>query len=289
VATLCAAATLAIGCGGKAESDGGAAAQKKALEQAAGIVKEPMGLISAYAPYVAPYEKKDKYAPRNHPVYDRAAAAAANEMRHAANGARQRLPSAAGPVGDAMGKALLAVATSCADAADDAAFAKCNAAVTALNTAMADASKSGTTFPGVGPASITDEAKKAVARLEKVNGPGKAEAAYFAKRNDPSASAGDVGQACQAAATEVDGIANEFEKADEPIRVTAVTHKMNLDAQCHRIDAVADLAKSVIDCKKTPKKPDCLAACGKAHTAVDEGLPAAAFEAFAKDVTEICK
>jgi hypothetical protein len=286
------AALAAVSCGnsgGDAATTGGDAS-KEALTKAAGVLKEPIALIAGYRPYIEPADTKDKYTPKRHPVHDRAAAAAANEIRSAANEARQKIPSTAGPVGADVVKALNDVASACAEAGDDDAFAKCLTSVKSLDAALAKAeTASGVPFPKVATATPTEASKKSVGRLDKVNGPGPAEKAYFAKRADAAATDTDVIGACQTAAAEVDAITNQFEKADEPIRVTAVTHKMNIDAQCHHLEVLADERKAVQDCKKTPKKPECVTACGKAKAEVEEGVPAAAFAGLEKDVADICK
>jgi hypothetical protein len=288
------AATLTLSCGGggdaTAGSTGGDDAQKAALGKVAEMLKEPLALIAGYKPFIIPPDGKDKYLPKRRPVYERAAAAASNEIRNAANDARQKIPSTAGAVGADITKALNDTAGACADATDDAGFAKCLAAVASLDDGLGKAqATSGVNFGKVASATPTDASKKAVARLDKVKGPGPAEKTFFDKRADAAASAKDVIAACQAAAQEVDTITNQFEKADEPIRVTAVTHKMNIDAQCHRMEVLADLQTNVVDCKKTPKKPDCVTACGKAKAEIEEGVPAAAYETLTKAVADTCK
>jgi hypothetical protein len=289
------AAFTLIACGGGGDAGTGATtggddAAKAALAKVPDTLKEPLALIAGYKPFVAPPDDKEKYTPKRRPVYERSAAAASNEIRAAANGARQKIPSTAGPVGADIVKALNDVSGACADAADDAAFAKCITSVNALDDALGKAqAASGISFGKVATATPTDASKKAIGRLEKVKGPGPLEKVFFQKRTDPSADGKAVIAACQAAAGEVDTIANQFEKADEPIRVTAVTHKMNIDAQCHRFETLADLQTNVVDCKKTPKKPDCITTCGKAKAEIEEGVPAAAFESLNKDVADSCK
>ncbi len=289
------AASVTLSCGGGGDAGTGATtggddAAKAALGKVAETLKEPLALIAGYKAFIVPPDTKEKYVPKRRPVYDRSAAAASNEVRAAANDARQKIPSTAGPVGGDITKALNDTAGACADAADDDAFKKCIDAVNALDDALGKAqTASGVNFGKVATATPTDASKKAVGRLEKAKGPGPAEKVFFEKRADPSASAKDVIAACQTAAAEVDTIANQFEKADEPVRVTAVTHKMNIDAQCHRLETLADLQTNVTDCKKTPKKPECVTACGKAKAEIEEGVPAAAFETLTKAVADSCK
>jgi hypothetical protein len=232
---------------------------------------------------------KDKYAPKRYPEYERAAQAASNEIRYAANGARQNLPSDGGQTMKDLEKSLLSVATGCADAQDEDAFKKCETNVRALDAALGKASSSGVTFPRIAPASITPKATAATAKLARTRGPGPAEKAYIDKRGDAAAKIDDVVAACQAASGEGDDIAREFEKADEPIRLVAVTHKMSLDSQCGQLNAIDALRKTVEGCKKTPKKPECVDACGKAKARVEEGLPAAALSPMEKTVADVCK
>jgi hypothetical protein len=289
-----AAAFFTFSCGGGGDAGtgttGGDDAAKAALGKVGETLKEPLALIAGYKPFVAAPDDKDKYVPKRRPVYERSAAAASNEIRAAANDARQKIPSTAGPVGADIVKALNDVAGGCADAADDAAFAKCITSVNALDDALGKAqAASGVSFGKVATATPTDASKKAIGRLDKVKGPGPAEKAFFEKRADAAATTQNVIDACHAAAQEVDTIANQFEKADEPIRVTAVTHKMNIDAQCHRFEVLADLQTNVVDCKKTPKKPECVTTCGKAKAEIEEGVPAAAFESLNKAVADSCK
>jgi hypothetical protein len=282
--------TFSCGGGGDAGTTGGDDAAKAALTKVADTLKEPLALIAGYKPFIMPPDETVKYTPKRRPVYERAAAAAANEIRAAANDARQKIPSTAGPVGADITKALNEVSGGCADAADDAAFAKCVTLVNGLDDALGKAqTASGISFGKVASATPTDASKKAIGRLEKVKGPGPVEKTFFDKRADAAADGKAVIAACQAAAQEVETIANQFEKAEEPIRVTAVVHKQNIDAQCHRLETLADLQTNVVDCKKTPKKPECITTCGKAKAEIEEGVPAAAFEGLNKDVADSCK
>jgi hypothetical protein len=288
-------ASLLVGCGGSGDAGTGATtggddAAKAALTKVAETLKEPLALIAGYKAFIVPPDTKDKYVPKRRPVYDRSAAAASNEIRAAANDARQKIPSTAGPVGADITKALNDTAGACADAADDDAFKKCVDAVNALDDALGKAqTASGVNFGKVATAAPTDASKKTVGRLEKAKGPGPAEKVFFEKRADPSASAKDVIAACQTAAAEVDAVWNQYEKAEAPIHDTAIVHKQNIDAQCHRMEGLGDLQTTVTECKKSPKKPDCITACGKAKAEIEEGVPAAAFETLTKAVADSCK
>src|SRR5262245_16923527 len=87
LAGAAALAVAALGCGGGGGDDAAQAAEaaKKAAEQTATLMKEPAALIAGYRPYIAPWNDKEKYVPKKQPARERAAAAAANEMRHSAN------------------------------------------------------------------------------------------------------------------------------------------------------------------------------------------------------------
>jgi hypothetical protein len=287
-------AALFLGCGGGGDagtgSTGGDDGQKAALGKVAEMLKEPLALIAGYKTFIVPPDATAKYVPKRRPVYDKSAAAASNEIRAAANDARQKIPSAAGSVGADITKALNDTAGACADAADDDAFKKCVDAVNALDDALGKASTaSGVNFGKVATATPTEASKKTVGRLEKAKGPGAAEKVFFEKRADASASSKDVIAACQTAAAEVDAVWNQYEKAEPPIHDTAIVHKQNIDAQCHRMEGLGDLQTTVTECKKSPKKPDCVTACGKAKAEIDEGIPAASFESLTKAVADSCK
>jgi hypothetical protein len=95
--------------------------------------------------------------------------------------------------------------------------------------------------------------------------------------------------ACRAAATETEQVANTYEKADEPIRILSATHNMSVGSQCNALAAVETVQKEVVACKKKPTASECNVSCGKAKTILDEGIPAAAFASLAKEHAEICE
>lgn len=286
---------LGAGCGSKGSGDEKAEAEKKAFEAAAAALVQPVGLISAFRPHLAPPDDKVKYAPRRHNDLDRANTAAANEIRHAANSARQNVERAGAAGTKDLEAALTAVTVACTEASETEKVAKCAEAVTALDGALAkaDAARTAagaqTKIPRVAPESITEEAKKGVAPLLKAMGPGPAEQAYIAKRADTAATAADLISLCQAAGSEAEGTQKAFERADEPIRLVAVTHKMAVDSQCGKLSAAEGLRKDLGDCKKKAKSPECKVVCGKVKAMIDEGLPAATFEPIATDYPGICE
>ena len=292
-AALCLIATA--GCGSKGSGDEKAEAEKKAFDAAAAALVEPVGIISAYQPHLVAPDFSAKYMPTRHNDSERAQAAAANEIRHAANGAAQNVERAGAAGTKDIEAALKGVSVACADATEVDALAKCAAAVKALDEALVkgDAARTAagaaTKIPRVAEASITENAKKAIAGFLKAKGPGPAESAYITKRADPAASAADVISACQSAAGEAEATQKQFERADEPIRLVAVTHKMSVDSQCNRLSTAEGLRKDVADCKKKAKSSECKVTCGKAKNMLDDGLPAATFEPLAKDYAAICE
>lgn len=286
--------TFVAGCGGSGV-DEKAEAEKKALDAAAASLAEPIGLISAFQPHLAPPDDKVKYAPKRHADLDRAMGAAANEIRHAANAARQNVERAGAAGTKDLEAALKGVTAVCTDTQEPEVVAKCRAAVTALDAALQKAEATRTTagaatkIPRIAPESITPAAKKAVDSFLKARGSGPAEAAFVAKRADPNASASDVIAACQAAGSEAEETQKQFERAEEPIRLVAVTHKMAIDSQCSKLGAAETLRKEVGECKKKAKSSECKVTCGKAKVMIDDGVPAATFEPFAKEYAEICE
>jgi hypothetical protein len=286
---------LGAGCGNKGSGDAAAAAEAKAFDAAAAVLVQPVALISAYRPHLTAPDDSQKYFPKRHSHLDRALTAAANEIRHAANGASQNVERAGAAGTKELETALKAVAGACAEAQEPEAFTKCNVSLTALDAALAKADTArvaagaSTKIPRIAPESVTEEAKKAMAGFLKVKGPNPAEAALMAKRADPAASTADVITACQAAADEADAISKQFEKAEEPLRLVAVTHKMSADSQCGQLTAAETLRKELGDCKKKAKSSECKIVCAKTKGIIDDGLPAASFEPMTKEYAAICE
>ncbi|MBI4952634.1 MAG: hypothetical protein HY908_11420 [Myxococcales bacterium] len=276
----------ACGGGGAGTPDAGKPQEVQAEQLAPAVA-----LISAYRPHLKAPPPPDKFYPKRRGELERAGAAAANGIRHAANMVGQKLDPNLSPVAKELVAAFQAVSGACADALEDPAIDKCVAAVDALDAALVKHAAVGgaTKLPHIAPESITEEAKKVVAPLGIAKGPGTAEQAFFAKRSDPAASVTDVFNACQAASGEVAEIAARYEKAEDPVRITGAMHKMSIEAQCNKIQAADGLRMELDGCRKKPKTPDCKVTCGKARAAVADGVPAAAFAPFEKDVAEICK
>jgi hypothetical protein len=291
---LAGAAVFALACKSEQAAEGGAEADKKAFEHAIAVLKQPIGRISAYKPHVALPESKEKYAWKRGADAGKAAMFAANEVRYAANEARQKIETKSANVTKDLEAALRTVSADCTDAAEAEPIAKCNAALKTLDDALAKTSAAGSALgapgklPRVAPESVTPEVTTAMAPYLKVKGPTPAEKTYAQKRGDSSASVADVLSACQAAAAEVSDIANQFEKADEAIRIIGVTHKMSMDAQCNGLTTADAIRSEVEGCKKKKKSTECSIACGKGKNLLDEGVPAAAFASLEKDHAEIC-
>jgi hypothetical protein len=283
---------LGVACKGEDPNAGAAEAEKKAQQEAAAELQKPVALISAYLPYVRPADEKDRYLPKRRPDEERSTAYAADEVRHVANAARQKLRGDSAVVKD-LTAALAAVSQACSDAADPTAVEKCVASVQKLDDTLKKseaASQGGAVkFPRVAPESVTEEAKKELATFLKAKGPGAAAKAYVGKRSDPNVSSSDLAAACQGALDEADEAARAFEKADEPIRLIAVTRKMSMESQCGLLTATDNLRKEVNDCRKKPKSTECKVACSKAKARIEDGIPAATFLPFEKEFAEICK
>jgi hypothetical protein len=285
------ALAITSACGGGDDKAAAAEAERKAQEAAAAELKEPIALISAYLPYLRPVDTKDRFMPKRRPDEERSTAYAAEEIRHAANSARQNLKGDSPVIKDLV-SSLQNVAASCTDAQDSTAIDKCSGAIDKLSETLKkseSASQGGAVkFPKVGPESVTDQAKKAITGFLRAKGPGDAAQTYMKKRSDPNVSTADLSAACQSAMDEAGAAAMAFEKAEEPIRLIAVTRKMSMESQCGILTAMETLHKDLKDCRKKAKTPDCKAVCGKAKVKVEDGVPAAAFLPLEKDYAEIC-
>lgn len=262
---------------------------------ASGLIKEPIGIISAFLPYVAMPPEGDKYTPKRTEL-DRSIIFAANEVRFAALRARQSLQTKYGEPEAGLVAAFDGVATACADITDKPGLDKCTAAVGALGPAMdkAESAVTGVKLPRVGESAITDQAKKTLDPFLRARGPGEPEKEYAKKRSDPAAQIADVSAACQTASADMEATAASLEKHEEALHLVAVTHQMSHDAQCGRLNAAGNLQAEVRACDtkdKADKKvtPECELACSKAKAIVEKGVPAAALESLAKDVEDICK
>jgi hypothetical protein len=299
VFTLAAFAAAGLAACGKGSNpaDEQAAAEKSAHEAAIADLKQPIALISGYAPYAVMPEKTDKWAPARHIDLDKSTLCASNEIRYAANKARQKLETSSAEASKGVQAALRSVTEACADADEPDKLTKCAGAVKALDGALEKTSAAAAAmgvagkYPRVAPESVTDEARKSMDTFLRARGPGAAEKAYVEKRADPKATPNDVIAACQAAQGDADAAASTFEKADEPIRLTAATRKMARDSQCRRLDELSKLNGDMTECgkdKKKAKTTECKIICGKVKNWLEDGLPAAAFTPIEKDHADIC-
>ena len=286
---------LCAGCQGS-DGKGGAAEAKKAHEAAIAEMKQPVALISIYLPHVRQPDAKEPYLPKRRPDWEKASHAASSEVRHAANGAKQKLERVAREATKDLQTALEAIASACTEATEPDKQEACAKSVEALEPALqkADAAAGAAgagKYPHVGPEAITEEAKKSIAALLRAKGPGPGEKDYFAKRVDPNATTADVLTACQTAQGEIDAMATAYERADEPIRLVAVTHKMSLDSQCNSLNGVENMRRELEGCKKPGKgkTPECKLTCSKVKAIVEEGVPAAAFVPLKKEFEETCE
>lgn len=281
-------------CGKAAPTESADDGLKKAHEAAITDLKQPIALIAAYAPYARYPDPTDKYAPARHPDLDKSTLAAANEIRYAANKARQKLEVSSSDATKDLQGALRAVTEACADASEPGTVGKCADSVTALDASLAKTGAAAAAlgvagkYPRVAPESVTDEAKAAIAPFLKAKGPGANDKTFVDKRADPKASATDVIAACQAAQGDASQGAMAFEHAEESIRLVAATRKMSLDSQCRRLDEVQTLSKDLSDCRKKAKSTECKIVCGKVKNWIDDGLPAATFAPMTKDYADIC-
>jgi hypothetical protein len=291
VAALCISFGLGA-CGGTTAGEDAGSADKAAFEEAAALLKQPVALISVYQSHLGESDGKDPYAPKRRNDLQKAAAAAAGEIRFAANGARQKFKSS--PATKDLEAALAEISKSCSDATETTGFEKCSASVKALDAVLVKAAAAATAagatakIPHVEDAAITEEAKKAIAPFLKALKPGTAEQAYFAKRGDAKAAFGAVSSACQAATDEVSTTASGFEKAERPLRLVAVTHKLSLESQCRTLEATDGLKKDFEGCRKKIKTSDCKVVCAKVKTRVEEGLPAALFKPMEEEANKLC-
>jgi hypothetical protein len=287
---------LALTACSKGENAGAAEAEaeKKAHEAAIADLKQPIAIIAGYSPYARYPESPDKYFPARHPDLEKSTLCAANEIRYAANKARQKLEVSSANATKDLQSALRTVTQDCAEAVEPGMLAKCADAVKALDAALektgAAAAAMGVAgkYPRVAPEAITDEARTAMSTFLKARGPGPNEKALVEKRSDPKATPSDVISACQAAQDDANAAAQTYEKADEPIRLVAVTRKMAIDSQCRRFGELDGLSRDMGGCRKKMKTMECKIVCGKVKTWIDDGFPAAAFVPVEKDYVDIC-
>ncbi|MBI4703974.1 MAG: hypothetical protein HY744_22935 [Deltaproteobacteria bacterium] len=288
----------AAGCGEPAKKP---MDPKQACELVAAEAREPVALIAGYRAYLEE-PKPQPYLPKRRTDLEEAAFFAAEEIRHAANTARQYAARTLSPVAAVVSPPLLEVAVRCAEIREMGAVAKCRKAARDLEPALQQQARKcaaaglGAPFPLAEPGAITDKARAQLARLENALGPGPAEKAMLAKLPDAKVSEDDLVAACAAATAEADTVRRELDKAGpEELHRVAAVHQQALGAHCNRVGLAAGAHNGVLACrkkptsKKDPRYTECKIECAKAMRILDEGVPAEAFSAMAKDHEEICK
>lgn len=291
--TALALLSLLVACNGKEEPD-----LKAAYEKAVSEVKPKIGLIAVFKPHIDK-PKPQKYDPEKRTDLDRAVTFAANEVRHAANGAAQRLARSEAEEVKALAKPFEEVTKACANVEGDEAAAKCKAQVEALEKALKEANEKAkaagatATFPPVEESSITDEAKKLLAQYDEARGPGEQEQKYFEMRRDESVKHTDLAMACTAAATEATATFNKYKASgNEELHKVSAHHKAALDGQCNRMKGLAGIVDVLVACKEeagAPEEAECTLACKKTKGRIEQGIPAAPFERLKKDYEEACE
>lgn len=282
------------GGGGKADAGGG----KEDYEQAIAGLIEPIGLISAYLPYLKqPDDKGEKYAPKRRYDQVKASFHAADEIRHTTNAASQKFKRSKSKVLIGLSPALIKVTKLCATPDEMPAVEKCEAEVMAfaklLEGLAKEAKAAGVTkpFPLIGPAAVTETAKKKIAPYQEALGPGKLELVHWATLKNEKATTTDVIADCKVAAGAADAVWRAFEKADPEVRKLAAIHKLAVEAQCNQIQITDGILMGVRACKEEKKpedKPECKLVCANAKTRLGMGVPAAAFATLEKEHEELC-
>lgn len=293
-------------CNGKEAEQSGP--QKKDYETAIAELKEPVALISLYRPFL---EEPDpgKYPPKRRSNVDEAMFQAANEIRHAANRARQVGARTGSVVAKELSQPFLDVAKACAAPEEPAHVQRCEKAVQALDAELAKvAAKSmaagvTTKFPRVAPEHVTEKAKKAIEWYLKAKGPSEAEKKYRAMRTSAEAEVQELIMACRAAEGEANTVMLTLEKKDETLHKLAAKHKIAVEAECNRLNFVANTQDEVNNCREDPDKPapkldeeaqeerdkKCKLACANVRKIVADGIPAGAFKKLESDYREVCE
>jgi len=288
--------SLVGACDSGGSAEGAQELDLAAYERAAAELREPAALITAYLPHLSLPEDKQAYAPKSRPELQEASRHAANEIRHTANLARQRVVS---PVSLGLTKPLVDVAVACARPRDDAAVAHCVEVVQDLAAAFEQTAQKGkalglAAFPLIGEkGTVTEAAKKAIAPFERAVGPGKTEKDYFAKRGDSKVTAGELVMACQASAAEAEAVMRGFDGKNEDLHKVAAIHQQSLIAQCAKLGLADSVTQGIKDCHKEMKKPEpsqeCKLACAKAEALLKEGVPAAVFAGVEESYPAECE
>jgi hypothetical protein len=307
LATISLTVALCTGCNGKDGNSGGAPT-KADYEQAIKALTEPVGLISAYVPYLEDPEKKDKghkYAPRRRYDEVKAAFHAANEIRHATNAASQKFKRAKNKVLNTLSSELTKTTKACATPDEMPEVMRCKKQVDELNKVLeklaGEAKTAGATgtFPIIGPASVTETAKKKIAPYKEALGPGKLELVHWATLKDEKATTSDVLTNCRAAHRESETVWENFENADPEVRKLAAIHMLAVKAQCDQAETTDGVLMGVRTCAEKysddykkkieeEEEQECKLVCANAKTRIKRGLEAAAFATLEKEYEDLC-
>ena len=276
---------------------------KTAYEDATKLLSEKVALISLYQPHLD-LPKPQKYDPSKRTDLNRACAHAANEIRHAANGARQRLGRSTNASIKELAGAFAEVSKICADLeGNPEELAKCKDAVNVLDGKLQDhaskASKAGATakFPRVAPEFVTDRARESIKLFLQAKGPGPQEKKYLDSRRDPKAAPADITMGCDAAAQEAQVTMDLMAKSgNEDVRKVSAHHKAAVDGQCNRVKDSASLLGGLQTCKEREDdvkkdeelQAECKLACSKVKGRIDDGVRAAAFEPMGELYEYVC-
>ncbi|MBW2523306.1 MAG: hypothetical protein JRI23_03985 [Deltaproteobacteria bacterium] len=293
-------------CNGK--EGGQTTDQKKDYETAIAELKEPVATIAIYQPFLTEPDP-GKYPPKRRSNVDEAMFQAANEIRHAANRARQVGARTGSVVANELTQPFLDVAKACAAPEEPAHVARCKKAVEKLDGELAKmAAKSmaagvTTKFPRVASEHVTDKAKKAAEWYMKAKGPSETEKKYRATRVSDKAEVQELIMSCRAAEGEANTVMLTLEKKDETLHKLAAKHKIAVEAECNRLNFVANTHDEINNCREDPDKPapklskeekeekekKCKLACANGRKIVTDGIPAAAFKKLETDYKEVCE
>lgn len=289
----CAALSLSLTACGAKQGDGKLTAEH--YQSAASELKEPLGVISLFLPYLDPPKSKGKYDPR--PTardMPKRAENAAEAIRHASNRARQFSKSPV--IGKLLLEPFVEVSRKCTRAADPEAAAVCKTAVLALDAELQKQGEAGAALgatgklPRVAPGSITEGSNKTASMYLEAIGPHPLEIKVLAMLKDDKVNENELITLCESAAAEAVVIYMTFKGRDEDIYKLAVVHKFSIDGICNRLKAADGGLKMVRECKDKDfdKLPECRLACARAKTRINEGMPAAIFEPLPGVHEEIC-
>jgi hypothetical protein len=262
-----------------------------------------VALIAIYRPYVVKPEEQ-KYDPEKRSDVARARAFAANEIRHAANGANQRASRSKSAVVKALAPEFAEISKICADLEGaDEELAKCISQVDKLDAALQEhaskASAAGATgkMPRVADEFVTPAAKDHIKLYLRAKGPGPEEQKYLEMRRDPKLEPDALVEACNAAAAEATDMFNFMGKTgNEDVRKVSAHHKAATDGQCNRLKDTAAQIAVLKTCKEREKEvekdeelqAECRLACSKAKGRIARGIVAGAFEQLVGLNEDVC-